>query len=389
MFKRTARYQNGSLTIEKRRAGADVWIFRWRDSMADGSINRKRIIGTKAQYPNKRDAMKAIEGLRLDINADAAVSHCRSLTVFNLWEQYKEKEFAGERLSPSTKDTYRIFVERYILPVWADYRLQDVKAVAVERWLNELPHAPGTKAKIRNVLSALYQHAIRYEWVDRNPIKGVRQSAKRLEEPDILEPQEIQSLLVELPEPCKTMVLVAALTGLRISEILGLQWQDVDLENGILQLRRGVVNQKVTPLKTAGSKRPLPLPAELVSVLSKWKKDAFWNQPEHWVFASPHTAGKNPYWPGTLLQRSIQPAAKLAGIRKRIGWHSFRRSFATLLYANEVDVKTTQELMRHSNPGVTMGVYAQAVTAEKRLAQSRIACLILGQEGTEEHRVSA
>lgn len=60
-----------------------------------------------------------------------------------------------------------------------------------------------------------------------------------------------------------------------------------------------------------------------------------------------------------------------------------------LLYANEADVKTTQELMRHSTPTVTMGIYAQAVTAEKRLAQSRIAGLILTQQGTQEHRVSA
>lgn len=389
MFKRTARYQNGSLTIEKRRAGADVWVFRWRDSTTDGSINRKRIIGTKEQYPNKREAMKAVEGLRLDINADAAVSHYRSLTVFDLWEHYKEREFEGERLSPSTKDTYRVFVERYIMPVWADYRLHDVRAVSVERWLAELPHAPGTKAKIRNILSALYQHAIRQDWIDRNPIRGVRQSAKRQEEPDILEPQEIQSLLAELPEPCKTMVMVAALTGLRISEILGLQWQDVDLENGILQLRRGVVNQKVTLLKTAGSKRPLPIPAELVNALSGWKELALSNQPEHWVFVSPHKDGKHPYWAGTLLQKLIQPAAKRAGIVKKIGWHSFRRTFATLLHANGADVKTTQELLRHSTPVVTMGVYAQAITAQKRLAQSRIAGLILAQEGVKEHRVLA
>jgi integrase len=387
MFKRAARYQNGSLTIEKRKTGPAVWVFRWREFTQQGSINPKRIIGTKAQFPTKRDAMKAVEGLRLDINAEAAVSHHRTLTVSDLWEHYKETEIAGDRLSPSTKDTYRIFVERYITPVWGDYRLQDVKAVSVERWLAELTYAP-TKAKLRNILSALYQHAIRREWIDRNPIRDVRQSAKRQLEPDILEPQEIQSLLVELPEPCKTMVMVAALTGMRVSEILGLQWQDVDLENGILHLRRGVVNQHVTALKTAGSKRPLPIPAQLVKVLSDWRQQAYYNQTEHWVFASPHTGGKHPYWPGTLLQRLIQPAAKRAGISKHIGWHSFRRSFATLLYANEADVKTTQELMRHSTPIVTMDIYAQAVTVEKRLAQSRTAGLILAQQGTQEQEVS-
>lgn len=389
MFKRTARYQNGSLTTEKRKTGPAVWVFRWRESTSQGSINRKRMIGSKTEYPTQREAMKAIEGLRLDINAEAAVSHHRTLTISDLWEHYKEREFAGDRLSPSTKDTYRNFVERYILPDWGNYRLQDVKAFSVERWLAGLSYAPSTKAKVRNILSALYGHAMRQEWIDRNPIRDVRQSAKRQLEPDILEPSEIQSLLVELPEPCRTMVMVAALTGMRVSEILGLQWHDVDLESGVLNLRRGVVNQHVTALKTAGSKRPLPIPQELVKVLSDWQARAHYNQPKHWVFASPHADGKYPYWPGTLLQRLIQPAAKRVGISKHIGWHSFRRSFATLLYASEADVKTTQELMRHSTPMVTMGVYAQAVTEAKREAQSRIAGLILVQEGTQNEQVSA
>lgn len=311
-------------------------------------------------------------------------SHC-----LRPWEHYKEREIAGERLSPSTKSTYRTFVKQYITPVWGDYRLQDVKAVPVERWLGELHYAPSTKAKIKNILSAMYQHAIRHDWIDRNPIHGVRQSAQRQHDPDILDPQEIRSLMAELPEPCRTMVMVAALTGLRVSEILGLQWQDVDLEKRIVHLRRGVVNQAVTQLKTAGSKRPLPIPEELVEALTNWKQKAHYNQPGHWVFASPRKDGKHPYWPGTLLQRLLQPAAKRAGISKRLGWHSFRRTFATLLYNNGADVKTTQELMRHSTPTVTMGIYAQAVTDQKRLAQNRVAGLILAHEGTPREQVSA
>src|SRR6185437_560430 len=101
-------------------------------------------------------------------------------------------------------------------------------------------------------------------------------------------------------------------------------------------------------------------PEALVKALSEWRQQAHYKQPEQGVFASPHTDGKHPYWPRTLLQRLVQPAALRAGISKRVGWHSFRRSFATLLYANEADVKTTQELMRHFNPTVTMGVYAHA-----------------------------
>lgn len=390
MFKRAARYQSGSLTIEKRKTGPAVWVYRWREAVSNGrSTHRKMLVGTREQYPTQRAAMRAVEGLRLDINAETAIIKQRNLTVADLWSHYSETELADDRLSPSTKGVYRQYFERHIRPVWADHRLQDVGAVPVERWLADLSYAPGTKAKVRNILSALYQHAVRQGWIDRNPIRNVRQSAKRQAELEILEPTEIQALLKELPEPCKTMAMVAALTGLRVSEILGLQWQDMDLDEAVLRLRRGVVNQQVTALKTVGSRRPLPIPVPLVEALSRWKAQAYFTRPEHWVFASPHSDGEKPYWPGTLLQKVVQPAARRVGIAKQVGWHSFRRSFATLLYREGENVKVTQDLMRHSTPTVTMGVYVQAITAEKRQAQDRIAGLILGLDRSQGEQVQA
>jgi integrase len=80
-----------------------------------------------------------------------------------------------------------------------------------------------------------------------------------------------------------------------------------------------------------------------------------------------------------LLVKHIQPAALMAGISKVIGWHTFRRSFATLLQSSGATVKTTQELMRHSTPVMTLGTYAQAVTSDKREAQDIIAAMILPQ----------
>lgn len=168
-----------------------------------------------------------------------------------------------------------------------------------------------------------------------------------------------------------------------MSEILGLQWQDIDLERAVVHLRRGVVNQAVSELKTRGSRRPLPIPPILVQALTKWQEITNYGEPKDWVFASPQADGKQPYWPGILLRRHVQPAAQLLGIAKRVGWHTFRRSYATLLYANEHNVKTTQELMRHSTPVVTLGLYAQGVTDAKRSAQERLAALIMQPYASE------
>ena len=74
----------------------------------------------------------------------------------------------------------------------------------------------------------------------------------------------------------------------------------------------------------------------------------------------------------------MQPTAKRLGITKRIGWHSFRRTFATLLGGSE-DVKTMQELMRHANSRLTLDLYAQALTPAKRAAHRRLVGLIRGQ----------
>jgi integrase len=380
------RYQNGSLTIEKRKRGPRIWVYRWREPGPNHTqIRRKIVVGTTDEFKTHAAAKKAVDGLRLEVNVEGPIVTARTLTVRELVAHFQETELCvgSTRKSPSTRKVYADFLKRYVLPHWGERALRDVRPVAVERWLESLSLAPATRAKIRSLMSALFQHAMRQEWVANNPIRSVRVSAKRMKEPDVLTAQEIRALLPELPEPCRTMALVAALTGLRVSEILGLQWHDVDLENAVIHLRRGVVDQAVSELKTIGSRRPLPIPPILVEAFAKWKQETSYREPAHWVFASPHTDGKQPYWAGILLRRHVQPAAARVGIAKQIGWHTFRRSYATLLYASEQDVKTTQELMRHSTPVVTLGIYAQGVTEAKRRAQDRLAALVMQQQPIE------
>jgi site-specific recombinase XerD len=90
--------------------------------------------------------------------------------------------------------------------------------VAVEEWLDSIKRAKGTRAKIRNIMSAIFHHAMRYEWVERNPIKLVRQNAKRERTPDILELAKLQLLLSKLAVRERTLALLDAATGLRVSE---------------------------------------------------------------------------------------------------------------------------------------------------------------------------
>ncbi len=135
------------------------------------------------------------------------------------------------------------------------------------------------------------------------------------------------------------------------------------------------------------SRKPVPLDGFMTEILWRWKRNTAFNQPQDWVFASPYRSGRQPYGPKNLLERHVWPAALRAGIRKRIGWHTFRHTFGTLLKANGEDVKTVQELLRHANPRMTLESYAQAITPAKRQAQRRVVEMINGGcSGSEELR---
>jgi integrase len=194
------------------------------------------------------------------------------------------------------------------LPKWGTYPLGDVKAVQVEQWLKTVPLARGSRAKIRNIMSALYSHAIRWEWTDRNPITQVRQSAKRSKIPTVLSAEEIQRLFSYIKEPCRTAVILDAVSGLRVGELLGLKWEDVKFDQLELNVTRSVSRQVITPWKTEVSRKPIPMDGEIAEMLWRWKLETPYNRPGDWIFASPQKAGIQPYWPGSLFRAHLKPA---------------------------------------------------------------------------------
>jgi integrase len=237
-------------------------------------------------------------------------------------------------------------------------------------------------------MSAIFHHAMRYEWVERNPIKLVRQSAKRERTPDILELAELQLLLSKLAVRERTLALLDAATGLRVSELLALRWSDVDFENLELRVTRSIWHQVVGNCKTEASAKPVPMDSYMAEDLLRWRRQSVYASDDDYVFASETMRGKQPYWPDNLMKRHIQPVAKAIGIHKKIGWHTFRHSFGTLLKANGEDVKTVQELLRHANSRITLDVYTQAVNSNKRAAQSKVVRMMVsdvGQKAEEKY----
>jgi integrase len=121
----------------------------------------------------------------------------------------------------------------------------------------------------------MFNHAIRHKvWTEFNPItgpskgSGVRQSAKRVKTPDILALAEMQAVLSAIEsKPVCVAVLIAAVTGLRRSEIRGLMWKDIDLDGLWLDLKRGKIGKLQSKLKTEARSKKTPIPRELADVL--------------------------------------------------------------------------------------------------------------------------
>lgn len=377
-------YQKGSLSRVRRKGGFDVWVFRWRDTQPDGKRRpRKLVVGTVKQLPTESAAWKAVDVLGLNINAECPAV-CRSpLTFRELVQHYQTKELdldaQSEWKTYSTKLVYGSYIDNWILPKWGALRLsalENTPAVLIEEWLASIKRSRGTKAKIRNIFSAICSHAIRYRWMRSNPISEVRQSAKPEGHKVPLDEQELQTLFEKLGRRERTLVLLDVPTGMRVGELLALQWKDIDFQKKQLQIRKSIWNQRVGPTKTKESEKSMPLDDAMVADLNSWRAETPYAGDEDWVFASPSMQGKQPFWPNSLMW-NIRRQAKQAGINKHISWHVFRHTFSTLLVENGEDVKTVQSLMRHANSRTTFDIYTHAVTGRKRRAQSRIVEMML------------
>jgi integrase len=171
------------------------------------------------------------------------------------------------------------------------------------------------------------------------------------------------------------MVLVAACLGLRASEIMGLQWGDFNWEDSTVLIRRGVVNGRAGDTKTEASRKALPVDPRLAAPLAELRKSSMHKGLQDWAFAN--RAGQ-PRGQQNILQRHLRPAALRAGIGK-VGWHTFRHSYSTMLRAAGADIKVQQELLRHSTIQSTMNIYTQAVSEHKRAANSMVVEVLLNK----------
>ena len=383
-FTRT-RFQKGSLVVKHRRRedAEDVWELRFYEAGSRGKRQRRSVtVGTLQQYPSESAARKSsiVQATLLRINAEQPLAVAVAPNFGAVVARYEAEEMP-ERYS--TRAAYRSFIKLYIRRRWADTPLDMVKPMAVEDWLKGLKLAPKTRNHIRGVMHTIFECARRWELTDKNPIELVRLrgGSKRLSRPRVLRPEEFLALMPRIREPHRTAVLIAGCLGLRVSEIMGLQWGDFDFNKRTVLVQRGVVHGRVGDVKTECSKDRLPLDPMLVAALLKHREQAY-PTPEGWLFANPATS--RPYHQEQIVKDHIRKAALSAGIGGGVGWHTFRHSYRAWLDEAGAPMGVQRELMRHASIQTTMNVYGEAMSDSKRAANSKVVEMVLNSSKPKE-----
>lgn len=281
----------------------------------------------------------------------------------------------------STIRGYELWLKNYIIPRWGNDQITQVKARPVEQWLGTLDLSPKSKVHIRGLLHLLWDFAMYSEVVpiERNPMElvKIKNASKPVHKTRSLTLEQFRALLEQLGTDAswRTLLLLAVSFGLRISEVLGLKWRDVDWLGKTLSIERAVVKQICDEVKSSHSARKMVCADELLEVLKCWRQITQFAASEDWVFASPYKLGKQPL-SYTFVWESLRDAAQQAKIG-HVCSHVFRHTYRSWLDSIGTPVGVQQKLMRHADIRTTMNIYGDAATADMRNAHEKVVRLVL------------
>src|SRR5438132_6921148 len=371
------RYQKGS--IRKRGKRDPVWELQWWvDSInADGTLRRKResVILGSATSMSRRQAQRAAEEHLRPLNL-GKITPYSSISVREFVERYFIPNFFPT-LKLSTQQRYRRTLNNHLLPAFADSRLCEIGTLQLQQFvLHKMTSGLSWECAdhYRNLMSSLFTTAKKWGFfAGDNPAIGIELPEKKaVREKHVLLPAQIPQLLAALAEPVRTMILLAVLTGLRVGEILGLRWKDVDFQSGEIRVEQACYRGLIGSPKTKGSRRILPMPETLISQLQRFDGHAIRQSEEQLVF---HTRNGTPYSDTNLLHKFLKPAGRKLGM-PWLNLHTLRRTHATLLQHAGATLREAQAQLGHTKMSTTLEIYTLPIAAAQRQAVENLSRMV-------------
>lgn len=367
------RYQDGSLFVRGKRR--KVWILRWRQDVLqpNGAIKRVQRAETLGPVSTiSRQNARAVLHNRVETENQSQHRPQATMTLSDFVRD-EWRTNAALALKKSTVRYYDFQLERHIIPAFGSCSLCELSRVRIESLLSNLKqkgHANGTIRGVRATFSTVLQAAVARGYLDKNAAHGIRirETGVRREH-RFYSPAQVRQLLTELPEPCRTVIQVAVLTGMRIGEILALRWKRVDLLRGTVEVAETFSEGEFGSPKTRSSRRVIPMSSTLQQVLEAHRSASAARTPNDLVF---RTRQGTPLSSKNLYNRVLAPACDRIK-QPRVSWHSFRHTHATLLTEVGESIKTAQALLGHSDLGTTLNTYAHVIPDSQRRAVERVA----------------
>lgn len=321
---------------------------------------------------------------------------------------------AEKRLRSSSIKGYRASW-KHLEPRLGRMKVASIQAVDVQRAFDSIVRANpelklATLTRVKSFMVEVVKEARNLGLRNDNPVAGIRincsKEAKVKTVTGAYSLEQVQEILKVVKEPSRVMLAVAAFSGLRRGEIIGLRWSDYD--GTTLTVRRNIAfgergNMAVEEPKTAASAAPVPVIKPLRDILDAWKTRAVAKLKDHsklindcWIFQSEFirseheeslldAAVKTPLNPQNALRDAIAPALKTAEI-PWLGFHAFRRGLATILRSLDVDDLTISEIMRHSDVSVTRHSYIKRVSTKSTEAMERLEAELAPTAKARGHR---
>jgi len=304
---------------------------------------------------------------------------------------------SGER-AERTLEHYRYHLERHLLPALGTRRLQEISTDDCARLIVALRAkglSPKTIAGALVPLGRIFALALRRGYLNDNPLRRLEASERpRLQkrEQRVLGHEEIAKLLAACLPAYRPLLATALYSGMRLSELLGLTWAEVDLEQGLLhvryQLSRGRVDQPArrVRLKTQNAVRDIPLLPQLTALLKRHKLASPFSAPGDYVFC---TALGTPLGYRNVERRGLRRAAEQAGLNGEcqppLRVHDLRHTFASHLIVDlRLDIAQVSRILGHARPSITLDTYthlfdraAHAADIRVRMARSEFGALLV------------